>query len=349
MNCLSKSYRIFRLLSAIWLISDMIFHIIQTEQYFVLSPYLYNYHEANLNLSERIEEFCTQLNQTEFNQTLITETQKNLHDKWMDICDNSNFLAAQSNTSLQEQQDFVKEDVLCSSRKTFIQIQILEPSIQICTPEISSGYFVLSVLNFLLTPVIFSTFWILVYDDGQSLKKKIRRNLSDYFRSSCYVYLAIPFCALFYGIYGFIECIANTKKVKKLHIFRNYVTNGSEVPFLALFEQFCLALPQLLIAAFFCINNCDNHSFPIAYATINLSGISFLIGLITSLCFGRSVFMKLCDAEFMRIKNYDYENPEFFQGRSPERQTSSVYTYSDILNVRAEQVNPQAEIFYVSE
>merc|ERR1712066_325010 len=133
------------------------------------------------------------------------------------------------------------------------------------------------------------------------------------------------------------------------YVFRNYVTNGSEVSFLALFEQFCLALPQLLIAAFFCINNCDNHSFPLVYAIITFSGISFLIGLITSLFFGRSIFMKLCDAEFMRVKDYDYDNPEFFEGRSPEKKTSPVYTYSDILNVRAEQMNVQAEVFYASE
>ena len=176
------------------------------------------------------------------------------------------------------------------------------------------------------------------------MKTKIRRNFKDYFRSTCYIYLAIPFCALFYGFFGFIECITGTKKEKKLPIFRNYLTQGCEVPFLALFEQFCLALPQLLIASFFCINNCDYYSSPITYVTMILSGISFIIGLITSLFFGRSIFMKLCDAEFMRIKNYDYDHPDFFKGMSPEKNSKPIYTNSDILQARAQQWNEQREL-----
>ena len=111
MNYLSKSYRIFRLFSAIWLVLDMIFHLIQTQQYFVLSPYLNSYHENHLNRSVQIEELCSQFNKTDFNQTLVTEKQNGLVEKWMDICDNSNFLALQTNTSFQVQQDSLEVNI----------------------------------------------------------------------------------------------------------------------------------------------------------------------------------------------------------------------------------------------
>ena len=75
-----------------------------------------------------------------------------------------------------------------------------------------------------------------------------------------------------------------------------------------------------------------------------LSGISFIIGLITSLFFGRSIFMKLCDAEFMRIKNYDYNHPDFFKGMSPEKNSHPIYTNSDLLQARAQQMNDEREL-----
>ena len=54
--------------------------------------------------------------------------------------------------------------------------------------------------------------------------------------------------------------------------------------------------------------------------------------------------MKSSDAEFMRIKVYNYDK-DFFEGRSPGRKTSPIYTYSDILNTQAQQLNPEEEIF----
>ena len=111
--------------------------------------------------------------------------------------------------------------------------------------------------------------------------------------------------------------------------------DGSELPFLTLFEQFSQALPQFVIASFFYISNSDNY-FPITYATLILSAGSFVTGLITTFSVGRAIFMKLCDAEFMRIKVYDYDN-EFFEGRSPERKLSPIYQQLDILNTQAQQ------------
>ena len=58
--------------------------------------------------------------------------------------------------------------------------------------------------------------------------------------------------------------------------------------------------------------------------------------------------MKLCDAEFMRIKVYDYDK-DFFERRSPERKTTPIYTYLDILNTQAQQLNPEEEIFETND
>ena len=58
--------------------------------------------------------------------------------------------------------------------------------------------------------------------------------------------------------------------------------------------------------------------------------------------------MKLCDAEFMRIKVYNYDN-EFFEGRSPERKLSPIYNYTDILNTQAQQLNTEEELFETND
>ena len=214
----------------------------------------------------------------------------------------------------------------------------------------------MSILNFFLAPLIFSTFWVLVYDSNLDFRSKISRIFSDYcfhcqamcFPSSTfYIYFAIPFSNLFYGIFGVYYCIKGKEKVRKLSIFRNYSMDGSELPFLTLFEQFSQALPQFVIASFFCISNSDNY-FPITYATLILSAGSFVTGLITTFSVGRSIFMKLCDAEFMRIKVYNYDN-EFFEGRSPERKLSPIYHQLDILNTQAQQLNPDDEIFETND
>ena len=93
MNCLSKTYQFYKLFLAFWLILDIIFHIIQTEQYFVLSPALNYYHEANLNLSERMSEFCTQINQTRFDKSLMNKEQNKIYEEWIDKCGYNDFMA----------------------------------------------------------------------------------------------------------------------------------------------------------------------------------------------------------------------------------------------------------------
>ena len=93
MDCLSKTYQFYKLFLAFWLILDIIFHIIQTEQYFVLSPALNYYHEANLNLSERMSEFCTQINQTRFDKSLMNKEQNKIYEEWIDKCGYNDFMA----------------------------------------------------------------------------------------------------------------------------------------------------------------------------------------------------------------------------------------------------------------
>ena len=87
---------------------------------------------------------------------------------------------------------------------------------------------------------------------------------------------------------------------------------------------------------------------PITDSTLILSAGSFVTGLITTFSVGRSIFMKLCDAEFMRIKVYNYDN-EFFEGRSPERKFCPIYHQLDILNTQAQQLNQDEEIFETND
>ena len=66
---------------------------VQTEQYFVLSPALNYYHEANLNLSERMSEFCTQINRTRFDKSLMNKKQNTIYEEWIDKCGYNDFMA----------------------------------------------------------------------------------------------------------------------------------------------------------------------------------------------------------------------------------------------------------------
>ena len=148
---------------------------------------------------------------------------------------------------------------------------------------------------------------------------------------------------MFYGIHGIRNIFKDRVKVKKLGVFRNYLMDGSELPFLQLSEQICQALPHFVIATFFYIINSDNH-FPITNVTMILSAGNFVTGLVTSFTIGRSIFMTLCDRDFLRTKVYTYDK-DFFEGQSPERKSTPIYTYSDILNTQAQQLDTQDEFY----
>merc|ERR1719362_584326 len=96
------------------------------------------------------------------------------------------------------------------------------------------------------------------------------------------------------------------------------------------------------------MNSASHNFIKIDRTTLILSAGSFITGLIKTFIVGRSIFMKLCDAEFMRIKVYNYDN-EFFEGCSPERKLSPIYNYTDILNTQAQQLNQEEEIFETND
>jgi hypothetical protein len=49
--------------------------------------------KANLNLSERMSEFCTQINQTRFDKSLMNKEQNKIYEEWIDKCGYNDYMA----------------------------------------------------------------------------------------------------------------------------------------------------------------------------------------------------------------------------------------------------------------
>ena len=80
---------IITLVSAFWMIGDVVLDVRQTSKYYKLSPYFNQNHEANLNMSTRLSTFCNELDEVDFDLSLLNETQKNLLDEWEKRCQNT--------------------------------------------------------------------------------------------------------------------------------------------------------------------------------------------------------------------------------------------------------------------
>ena len=94
MSTWSYISRIIVLITACWLIIDMILDGIQAPIYWKLSPYLNKNHEANMNLTKRIVELCKRLEKTQFIQSIFNEKQIHFYAKWSEKCKHSDFSIA---------------------------------------------------------------------------------------------------------------------------------------------------------------------------------------------------------------------------------------------------------------
>ena len=74
---------IFVLAFAFWLIVNMSLDTNQTRKYYRHSPQLNSDQESNSNLTKSIQKFCGNLG--------LTDSQKNLHDEWKEMCRTTNF------------------------------------------------------------------------------------------------------------------------------------------------------------------------------------------------------------------------------------------------------------------
>ena len=83
--------RVLVLGTACWLIIDIILDGIQAPKYWKLSPCLNVYHEANLNLTDRILQFCAKIECLQFNKSKLNNRQTVLYDEWMENCKDSDF------------------------------------------------------------------------------------------------------------------------------------------------------------------------------------------------------------------------------------------------------------------
>lgn len=90
-SCFGKLLSYVRAISAFWLIFDIFLDGVQVKKYHHFSPYLNIEHEANLDLKERMLDFCLILEKSDFNQTLLEKEQNKLHAEWTYRCKQSDF------------------------------------------------------------------------------------------------------------------------------------------------------------------------------------------------------------------------------------------------------------------
>ena len=81
-----------QILMALWMFADIGLDVLQARKYYQLSPQLNSDHEANSNLTLRIQKFCGDLDQINFSDFAeLTDPQKNLRDEWNERCRTTNF------------------------------------------------------------------------------------------------------------------------------------------------------------------------------------------------------------------------------------------------------------------
>ena len=168
--------------------------------------------------------------------------------------------------------------------------------IKLCAPKLSGSYFILCMLTWVAAP---SSLLIFALCQDEEWK-----NCCEYFEfclwaifgfipSVLFVYIILPFSAIYYGIIG----LKNTEnesfpKIKIATCIGSITIKNKWIPFLKLFEQIGEALPQFIIALAFYVNHKDyinaydtvfGSSVPITLVSIIFSGISVLIGVLTGL------------------------------------------------------------------
>ena len=128
--------------------------------------------------------------------------------------------------------------------------------ITLCSPKLSPAYFICSIMTFAAAPCIFSVYWIFNWEKQRSFKSKLFRSVVGVFPGFFYIYLFIPFCAIYHG---FQEIIRPSGALRRINFFPccggfgfdDGLESHSELAFLKLFEQIGEALPQFLIGLTF--------------------------------------------------------------------------------------------------
>ena len=161
------------------------------------------------------------------------------------------------------------------------------------TPSVSQAYFQTSCIIFFLTPLIITFLFIA---SGFLTKKGIGSCISILCFPLIYVvwclicYLFAPLIDLVFGIK--IALTGNSDPEKDVHpyfpskISAELIELLNQLPRIIIFEQFLLALPQLILSIVFL---CNNYDFLLAFD--RMLGISLPISLISSIFSGGSVLM----------------------------------------------------------
>ena len=167
--------------------------------------------------------------------------------------------------------------------------QEIHDSIKLCPPKLHPIFFVLAVLTFLAPPVLFTIYIALTgYLDS---KIKIIFGILPviiigFIPAFLYMYLYVPFLAVYHGIQGFYE-----DKLESVDRFP-HIEDPRDITFLKIFEQFGEALPQFMLGMTYYVSNTyfvntnDNLfdlMLPTTLISMAFSGVSVALGLISGL------------------------------------------------------------------
>ena len=166
-------------------------------------------------------------------------------------------------------------------------------SIRLCTPKLSSAYFILCILTWVVGPIFVLLFF---YSTELNVKEPwlwlacgLPGILLGFIPALLFIYLIIPFCAIFYGFQGL--CMT-ASEIDEDNICASIFPSSNQIAFWKLFEQVGEALPQFLLAVTFYINHSDyintydtlfGSAVPVTLVSIIFSSVSVVIGLLTGL------------------------------------------------------------------
>ena len=158
---------------------------------------------------------------------------------------------------------------------------------RLCSPKLSSTYFTLSIISFILPTLLLTMFLAMQY--GKDYKNTWCFNA----KLIVYIHVLVPLLSIYHGFQGFCP-----QKLKSVTRFSD-IDDPRDLQFLKLFEQFGEALPQFVLGLTFYINNSyfiDTYdtflgtNLEVTLVSITFSGVSILLGIITGLASVKSAY-----------------------------------------------------------
>ena len=265
----------------------MVLDGLQQPKYYALSPYWNPNHEANQNLTWQATKLCSELQLVEFNST---NKDKRVTKYWQTQCNGIQELDFKLGSMFgvnQEHMDALMKDAICFARMelyTMLTTQGIEQNntVNTCQPKLDKGYFICSLLTWILPPLLFIGWALKAINDlyMSRIIERIKdmvylmRRWEKVARVICLVallpltlpfllliailvmYVKLPFDVIRHALVELGWLPESCCEISVLNWIRfNEVDAGTHNKFMKSFEQFGEAIPQFAVALTFYLNN----------------------------------------------------------------------------------------------